>query len=72
MRSPPFLRRSVTSARSSAESHPTPCCAVCCCDPIMLGQLYERAAQKGLLARLPMFSCMSIAVFLCAAPRHAP
>lgn len=40
------------------------CCAVCCCHQITVGQLYERAAQKAIISRLPMATCMSIAIFL--------
>ena len=40
------------------------CCSVCCCHPITVGQLYERTVQKALMKRLPLFSCLSIAIFL--------
>merc|ERR1719197_1858614 len=40
------------------------CCAVCCCHPLTSGQLYERAVQKGMLKRLPMVSCLTIALIL--------
>jgi Cys-rich protein (TIGR01571 family) len=40
------------------------CCSVCCCHPITVGQIYERAVTKGLLKRAPMMMCLSIAIFL--------
>jgi hypothetical protein len=40
------------------------CCAVCWCHPITTGQLYERMVVKGLLQKLPLLSCLSIALFL--------
>ena len=40
------------------------CCSVCCCHPITIGQIYERAVQKALLKRLPLLSCVSIAACL--------
>ena len=41
------------------------CWSVMCCHPITTGQLYERSAQKAILKRLPMFTCMSIALIIC-------
>ena len=43
---------------------PGMCCIIICCDPILTGQLYERAVKKRLLQRIPMLSCVSISVFL--------
>ena len=40
------------------------CCSVCCCHPITVGQIYERTVQKALLKRLPVLSCMSIAIMI--------
>jgi hypothetical protein len=40
------------------------CCAVCWCHPITTGQLYERAVVKGLLQKLPLISCLTIALFI--------
>jgi len=40
------------------------CCSVCCCHPITTGQLYERAVQKAMLNRLPMVSCLTIALVI--------
>ena len=40
------------------------CCSVCCCHPITVGQIYERTVQKALLKRLPLLSCMSIALMI--------
>lgn len=40
------------------------CCAVCCCHWATTGQLYERAVRKRMLTRLPMLSCVSIAMFI--------
>jgi hypothetical protein len=40
------------------------CCAVCWCHPITTGQIYERSVVKGLLQKLPLLGCLSIAIFL--------
>jgi Cys-rich protein (TIGR01571 family) len=40
------------------------CLSVCCCHPITTGQIYERTVQKALVKRLPLLSCMSIAVLI--------
>ena len=40
------------------------CCAVWCCTPITLGQLYERATRRGMLSTFPGVSCLTIAFFL--------
>jgi Cys-rich protein (TIGR01571 family) len=40
------------------------CCSVCCCHPITVGQLYERTVQKALIKKLPLLSCLSIALLI--------
>merc|ERR1711865_79625 len=42
------------------------CCSVMCCHPITLGQIYERTVQKALIQKLPLLSCMSIALLIWA------
>jgi len=42
------------------------CCSVICCHPITLGQIYERTVQKALIQKLPLLSCMSIALLIWA------
>ena len=43
---------------------PGMCCVIFFCDPITTGQLYKRMAQKQLIDRIPMLSCVSISIFL--------
>lgn len=44
---------------------PGMCCMVTLCDPILTGQLYERAARQGLIERAhASWTCVSISAFL--------
>ena len=40
------------------------CCSVICCHPITVGQIYERTVQKALIQKLPLLSCLSIALLI--------
>ena len=51
---------------------PGMCAIVYCCNPVNTGQLYERMVQKGLVQRIPLISCMSIAVFMWIAYAWTP
>ena len=35
-----------------------------CCHPITTGQIYERTVQKGIMQRIPMISCLTIALVI--------
>ena len=43
---------------------PGMCAMVYFCSPVNTGQLYERMVQKGMIERIPMLSCLSIAIFM--------
>jgi len=38
--------------------------AVCCCHAVTTGQLYERSVQKNMMSRIPLVSCLTIALLI--------
>jgi len=40
------------------------CMSVCCCHAVTSGQLYERSVQKNMMSRIPLVSCLTVAMII--------